>query len=239
MEAPSPPRGDHETLELRADTHLRPFLEYEAFLTEWLRSMVAQGIGIDEVWICLRRATRPGGSWWRQFMRNRTAEVAGAYVHVELMFKLHNGAQIAFTVDMPEKTKERSGVVRWYERAEEYDDARWHLEMIGTLTPLEQIGLWYYCVRQMGKPMNEWGLWANWLPVLSWDIFIGEPQPEEDAYFCSQLVASALRWIRPVQFRAVNPRRCVPVELYHVLRAHHDMFIITDRALRGVAASRV
>ena len=83
--------------------------------------------------------------------------------------------------------------------------------------------------------MDKWGMYLNFAPILP-DLFAGASQPEEDKYFCSQLVAAALKWIRPVQFAAVEPRRCTPAVLHRMMMANGDFFL-TDSILPVTAAS--
>lgn len=148
--------------------------------------------------------------------------IAGIYDHAEIavmMERTHGSPDDtwAWTVDFADPRKPGSGKVRSYvgSRASMYPTERWEYYSISSLSPQEIYGLVAYLNNQIGKEMDGRGLYMN-MPVLRW--FIGEPNVEEEKYFCSQLMCSALRWIRPEQYAHINPRRCTPMGLYTMLQ---------------------
>lgn len=220
--------GDDERRSLRPQLPPLPVFRGDvvnAYEQSWLESYNA-GAYCRDVWVCLCKAKTSRTSWWRSFVRERTRAIAGEYVHVELLFRTSRGS-FAWTVDLPDETKPGSGYVRLttIDELNAYPTEFWDTRQIATATGGERVALFDYCRRQEGKPMNDWGLYQNFLPILSWDCFVGTPRLEEDRYFCSQLVASALRWIRPDHFAHVNTRKCTPNELYAILEANQDMFL--------------
>lgn len=182
---------------------------------------------LRSAWICLCKARTSRGSVWRSLSRKWTADIGGGYSHIELALISTDTKGSAWTVDFHDPAKQNSGKVRLYElnRGTSYPAEYWDVFQIGSLTPAELIGLNAYCYRQRGKPMNGRGLYAN-LPLFR--AFIGQPKVEESSYFCSQLIVSALKYIRPESFAAINPRRCTPAQLRDILEANRDLFRTGD-----------
>jgi len=194
---------------------------------------------IDRVFIALLKYSESRRSKLSTLERWAIAKHCGGYTHIELVFEDSNGSVIAYTVnrhDPKEDEKELGRKPKPGERVTGYVHTIfpnmevayrrpfWEVKFLGTLTAEERYGLWCFCCRQQGKPMDSWGMYLNFMPVLR-DFFIGEPQQEEEMYFCSQLVGSALKWIRPDQFSSVNPRRCTPAALRDLMNRHEEFFI--------------
>lgn len=183
---------------------------------------------VAEVWIAVLRGgqsrTAQGVAAWERWA---IAHYCDGITHVELVMRDSQGQVVAWTVDKRNAARDPdSGVVRLrqHNQMQMYPPPWWQCKQVASLTPAERMGLVYYLWRQAGKPMDEWGMKKNFVPLIgAW--LVGEPLDEEPAYFCSQLVASAFRWIRPAQFHDVNPRRCTPAQLDTLLSNHADMFL--------------
>lgn len=205
------------------------FVDREAEFDAWYQHQVRQQLPvIKDVWIVVLRGavsrTAQGVAAWERWAIGR---YCNGITHVELVFRDTADNLQRWTVDKynPERDPE-SGRVRakLTDPMTMYPSKYWQCKCVSSLTPAESYGLLEFLYRQQGKPMDEWGMKKNFVPLLGpW--LVGEPRDEEDAYFCSQLVASAFRWIRPAQFAHVNPRRCTPAQLDQLLDNNQDMFI--------------
>lgn len=170
---------------------------------------------IVSVSVCFRKST-PTKSMWRSFERY----CSGPYCHIETAFVFASGMGLGFTVDRASPHVPDSGFVRAFTiSATEYPPAQWELFLLNDLTQEERQGLLMFLRRQVGRPMDYWALYANFLPVLSW--FSGSTMPstqyEESAYFCSHLVGCALRWACYRRYSNINPRKLTPCLLYTLL----------------------
>jgi hypothetical protein len=193
---------------------------------------------IEDVWVMLFHSPPSQSSTLTTLERWALAKYCGGVSHIELAFRDSNGSLMAFTVDRVDLAKDpASGFVRraWRDPANAYPAISpsdgttriWSHRHISSLTPAERLGLMEFCYRQVGKPMDSTGMYLNFMPMVgSW--FVGASRAEEDKYYCSQLVACALRWIRPQRFASVDPRRCTPGELIRVLDTNHDMFLTSS-----------
>jgi hypothetical protein len=147
------------------------------------------------------------------------------YKHVELAFLAESLAPsvdsqfFSFTVDLHSPHTPGSGYVRHAHRERgrsgTFNSDRWRGFHLNRFSELEVLALYVYCARQVGKPINTTGLYWNFLPGLR--NFAGTSLPEEQSYFCSQLVASALCWAQPHEFGFLDPRRTTPLSLYGAL----------------------
>lgn len=214
------------------EPRLLPFEQLMVAINRWMLTMHGQQRRIDHAWICFRRYTDEDS-----VSANSFCSVLGLfsclgqcyseeYKHVELAFLVKDGSSgiyashvLAWTVDMRGSASAESGRVRCILRNPTtcYNSDRWITFRL-KLSQQEVLGLFLYCARQAGKPMNEAGLYWNFLPLLRW-WGTGESRCEEQSYFCSQLVCGALKWIRPRQYSALEPRQCTPLALFSMLSA--------------------
>jgi len=179
------------------------------------------GSQIDDVWVVCRHVTdewKKRSSWLDRVGAER---FSGNIVHIELVFiNRLSSVRIAYTVDKAGPRDPASGFVRMVapDPRETYPAPLWTIHRLGSLRPAEIYGMLAFCQRQVGKPFN-YGMYWNFVPLIG-GIVAGEPLVEEPHYFCSQLVASALRWVRP--WMQLNPRRCTPALLHALLGADTD-----------------
>lgn len=214
-------------------TPLVPFSSRVESLDAMYAAQRAQGaLTIESVWIMLFYSPPSRTSQLTTWERWAIAKHCGGITHIEFAFCDSEGRMMAFTVDRVDKKVTGSGRVRviYRDPAVAYPlygddgDILWTHRHVSSLSAAERIGLMEFCYRQVGKPMDNWGMFMNFLPMLG-TMFVGESRDEEDTYYCSQLVACALRWIRPRQFATVDTRRCTPIQLVRLLDANRDMFL--------------
>lgn len=173
---------------------------------------------IGEVWVACRHASptwAARASWVDRYAAQR---VCGGIVHIEVVFRNPDtSAMLAYTVDKPDPRRPETGYVRAIEAdaRRTYPTPAWTVHKLSSLTPAERYGMLAYMQRQVGKPFN-YGMYWNFMPVVG-PLFAGESEVEETHYFCSQLVASALCWIRPAHYAQLEPRRCTPALLHAML----------------------
>lgn len=230
MDSASTPLNGNEPPELGT------FEESVEWLTDLHNRQIADRCWVDKVWVCFRlyessEEARVGGCC-SALLQMMTRSYSEQYKHVELAFRVRDtrpGCRdhvIAWTVDMPGPRHPDSGKVRNIDRdpasMRTYNPERWQCFRMATLTNIETLGMFAYCVRQDGKPMNSTGLYCNFLPLIG--CCTGPSRREESSYFCSQLVASALKWVRPHQYAWLEPRRCTPLGLYNILIRERQMF---------------
>jgi len=178
----------------------------------------AAGTQIDDVWVACRHATdgwKRRSSWLDRTAAERFCD---GIVHIELVFVNRlSQVRIAYTVDKPDPRDTASGFVRMVapDPRQTYPTPLWTVHRVSSLRPAEIYGMLAFCQRQVGKPFN-YGMYWNFVPLVG-PLIAGEPLIEEPHYFCSQLVAAALRWVRP--WMALNPRRCTPALLHRLLGA--------------------
>lgn len=209
---------DEETSSLLAPSAdaIGTFAELETAFAQLAESAGASAI--DEVWIVCKHATPSWNQRANALDRLACQRVCGGIVHIEAVFRNRaTSAMIAYTVDKHDPERPFSGFVRAVapDPRETYPSPPWSCHLISTLTPAERYGMLAYMQRQVDKPFNM-GMYWNFLPVVG-ALLAGESQPEESRYFCSQLVASALRWIRPRKYADLEPRRCTPAMLVALL----------------------
>lgn len=204
---------------------LPTFAEMQPVFEAEIRSSGAAGLYARPcaVWICALRAAPSRTSWWKTVFRRLSASIS-AYNHVELLLVPRDPERqtsYAWTVDFPDPAKPHSGRVRMLavNTRVAYSSAYWSCFRLGNLTAAEILGIQFFLGRQAGKLMNGRGLYANFMPLTRW--FAGQSLPEEDSWFCSQLIAATLQWIRPAQFYYVNPRRTTPERLVAILIYEH------------------
>lgn len=211
--------------------YLPTFADSAALLSEWCTKMLQSGTEILGAWVCFRGYTEAeiiGSAGCADcFLNWLSRRYSEQYKHVELVFQMmNNGTREvhAWTVDLPNPARAGTGFVRLVEREPTtcYRPEIWRCFRLADLTQLEHFGLMAYCLRQLGKPINSRGLYWNFLPLLR--VFTGYSLAEEDSYFCSQLVASALKWIRPQRYYFVEPRQCTPVVLLQMLAANGELY---------------
>jgi len=181
---------------------------------------------VTAVHICVSRFTPSRVSLWRTFKRNCLRSVAGEYNHVEMLLTLGNSTHVAYTVDQYDPGTARTGVVRRHTPAsmdEAYPASRWIVASVDSLSAPEMLGVQHFLERQLGKPMDSWGMYANFAPVMCWFVQDRGVRTEYDTYFCSQLAAAALRWVWLERLRHVAPHRCTPAQLFEMLRAGDDL----------------
>lgn len=213
---------------------------------------IASGYWVDKAWINFRvyrdaDEAGVGAGCCDCFLGWLNRRYAEEYKHVELVFtipivsdgKVAKEEVAAFTVDLPSARVAGSGAVRCLDRdpngQRTYPPDKWHCFKLHKLEPLQVYGLFYYCMRQTGKPMNSTGLYWNFLPLLR--SFSGAPRREEDSYFCSQLVASALAWVLPAVYGGLDPRTCTPLALFQLL--HRDKAVCLSGEFRGAGALEI
>jgi len=203
---------------------LPAFADAQSAVHMWNLTLVTQGVSIKDAMVCFRRYDGAGDAAGCCAADNSALGAFGClsqcyaeeFCHVELAFNLSEaGTQrlVAWTVDLYNSRVVGSGTVRTLLRDRPYKPGLWEVHSLaGHFSDTEIAGLFAYCLRQQGKPINSAGLKLNFLPVLRW--FSGTPLVEETTYFCSQLVASALRWVRPTLFATLDPRRATPLGIY-------------------------
>lgn len=219
---------------------LESFGAVRANFEQYYLDSVARGEPvITDVYVMMMRAVESRSSAWNSWERWAIATHCDGYVHIELAFVDSNGQVAAWTVNRHDPTKDErelgrpprpgervSGYVHQvhHDMSRSYDRRWWEDYHLSSLSPGERYALYAFCQRQEGKPMDKWGMYINFAPVLA-DWWMGTSRMEEDKYFCSQLVASALKWIRPRQFAGVEPRRCTPAALHRIMEHNGDFFL--------------
>jgi len=180
---------------------------------------------LQDAWVCFNKLAPSRRSKWRTRLRRLQGFRAGVFTHVELMFRDSHGLCVAYTVDEHDPAVLGSGYVRSYivDPSRDYPAVYWSLFKIQGMSAAQLHGMNFYCERQKGKPFNWWGRWLNFLPLIN--MFAGRARDEEPHYFCSQLVASALRFIWPDRFRHLNPRLCTPESLLREFAHHKHVFL--------------
>ena len=80
------------------------------------------------------------------------------------------------------------------------------------LTPAQKFGVFLFCCWQENKPMNSSGIYLNFA---SGGLFAGSTPNDfdEDCWFCSQLIAAALKWVGVEEMQSVEPRVTTPGHL--------------------------
>lgn len=185
-------------------------------------SVAGEG-GVDEVWVVCRHVTPSWAARSIWIDRYAAERVCGGIVHIEAVFRNRATSEmIAYTVDKPNPREPGSGFVRLVapDARRTYPAPTWTCHKLSSLSPAERYGMLAFMQRQVDKPFN-YGMYWNFLPVLG-PLFAGESEVEETHYFCSQLIASALRWIRPTQYATIEPRRCTPAILHAILSAERS-----------------
>lgn len=222
---------------------LEPFGLVRSNFDAYYQDSVARGDPvIADVYVMMMRATESRRSVWNSWERWAIANHCDGYVHIELAFVDSNGHVAAWTVNRHDASKDErelgrpprpgervSGYVHevYHDMSQSYDSRWWEDYHLSSLTPGERYALYVFCKRQEGKPMDKWGMYINFMPVLA-DLWVSKSRPEEDSYFCSQLVASALKWIRPREFADVEPRRCTPAALHKMMERNGDFFLTSS-----------
>lgn len=233
---------------------LGTFAELSDTVNLWKLTLAEHQYAINDALLCFKRYSETAGgccaadSSSTALLSCLSTCYSETYCHAEMAFALTTPVGrklVAYMVDLPSPRHPTAGVVRPIQRNTElsYNVTQWDVISLSLakFTPLELAGLFVYCKRQEDKPMNRAGLQLNFLPVLRW--FAGEPLREESSYFCSQLVASALRWVRPPTFVALDPRRATPLGIfnymYHVSLASDDGVATPADAATAVDQSAV
>jgi len=216
-----------------------PVAEYSAF-------MEAHNSRVTAAWVCFRRrgssARADGccGCFWSWLQRTHSPE----WIHVEMLFRCDAAALVAHgashyeacTVDLADADRPGSGSVRFVERdprsERTYPDELWRCFQLRGFSETELLGLFFYCHRQVSKPINAVGLYWNFLPGSSALTMTQEDGPchaERPAYFCSELMTCALCWVRP-QLRGELPpaSRATPHDLY-------DYFVLRCRCVESIS----
>lgn len=178
----------------------------------------AAGTGIDQVWVACKYVTPSWEARTGWLERWGCKHYCGNVIHIEMVFRNSaTSTMVAYTIDKPDPKRPECGRVRAIlpDPRETYPAPMWTRHLLPSLTPAERYGLMAFMERQTDKPFNA-GMYTNFLPVVG-PLFAGESAVEEDRYFCSQLVACALRWIRPEQYADIEPRRCSPPQLQAML----------------------
>lgn len=217
-----------------------PFAEVQDNFVQLYNSQVASGHPvITDVYVQMMQAVESRSSGLRSWERWAIGEYCDGYVHIELAFVDSNGGAAAWTVNRYDPSKDEKELGRKPRPGERvtgyvhrvhpdlsvsYDPRWWESYNLSSLFPEERYGLYSFCERQQGKPMDKWGMYMNFVPIVR-DLCIGASRVEEDKYFCSQLVAAALKWIRPRQFVSVEPRRCTPAVLHQLMMNNGDFFL--------------
>jgi hypothetical protein len=204
---------------------LRPFAQVLPALMQHVDDECRAGRTIvKSIWVCMALSQSSRVSAWRTFKRWLARRIAGPFDHIEVLVVMSNGQCRPYTVDQhdPRPSKAGSGFVRRpiIDPTDAYPPERWVTCELTSLDIYEAAGISYFLERQLGKPMDSSGMYWNFLLPM----FVWMPSTlEQDAYFCSHLVAAALRWVRPQQFAGVNPLKCTPYKLYRLLRERGDI----------------
>jgi hypothetical protein len=226
-------------------TCLLPYEKLFVAIRQWRMSLHAQQKRLDHAWVCFRRYTdedsapadATGCCSVLELLSCLGKCYSEEFKHVELAFLMkeniggvYTSSVISWTVDIQGSSSEGSGRVRAIHRnaLECYKPEKWSTFKL-QFTQEEILALFLYCTRQSDKPMNEYGLYCNFLPLLRW-CCVGQSQCEEQSYFCSQLISGALKWVRPQQYATLEPRKCTPLALFEMLR--RDNAIAEGREFR-------
>jgi hypothetical protein len=165
-------------------------------------------IALGQVCLCYKRYGEDAPSCMRI-----QESYAPVFSHVELLFECiqESGSSVyrACTVDKYSAQKLNSGYVRFTDKDMNYayPAARWVRQLLHTLDDTQKWGMLWYCKLQIGKPMNTFGLYWNFL--LPW--FRERTTIHSESLFCVQLVAGAMKW---VGYRMNEPACMAPVDLY-------------------------
>ena len=194
------------------------------------------GTQIDAVWVVCKHASPSWAARSSWLDRMAAQQYCGNIVHIELVFcNTSTQVRIAYTVDKADAKYPGSGFVRMVtpDPSHTYPAPAWTCHRLASLTPAEIYGLMAFCQRQVGKPFN-YNMYWHFAPLIG-ALVAGEPCVEEPHYFCSQLIASALRWIRPRTHAALNPRRCTPAMLHELLSHDSDGRTVMFRPAAALA----
>lgn len=158
------------------------------------------------LWLCFCVAPRSRSGCLMNCTRRATMWLAGGTHHVEPVFEFDDKQMIAVNLSL------KTGAVLFERRDMQraYNDAFWTCYPIATRP--EQLNDFYaFCAAQHRKPFNRRGWALNFIPVLGW--LFGTRADHDSSWFCSQLVAAALRHSMPQRFAHLNPSRTNPGDL--------------------------
>ena len=206
------------------------FADQEAWFATRAAQAEADGTGVDQVWVACKYATPTWMARTGWLERWGCKHYCNNIIHIEMVFRNSpTSTMVAYTIDKPDPTRPECGRVRAIlpDPRETYPAPNWSRHLLSSLTPAERYGLMAFMERQIDKPFNA-NMYTNFLPVLG-PLFAGESVVEEERYFCSHLVACALRWIRPAQYADIEPRRCSPAQLQAVLSAERSTHMVLFR----------
>ena len=182
---------------------------------------------IRAVWVAMRGATPTERTGLGRIERWAIEQRCGGVLHIEMAFQMSDGTALAFTVDRHDPTKEGSGAVRAYaiNRETAYPPDRYTTWQLTSFDAHERYALCNFLYRQIGKQFN-YSMYTSFLPWIGDWITADMLEWEAPSYFCSQLMAAALRWVRPAQFGGVNPAKCTPGRLVAILRGNGEFTMV-------------
>lgn len=183
------------------------FKTMQPYIDEALRGKYVNPI--KSVYICACEAPSSRTSRVRNAIRWLVSWVSEVH-HVEFVFRRDGEEKesiLACTVDFENPVHfadlNPSGT--------EYNTNFWDVYAV-RLTPAQKLGVYYFCCWQVDKPMNGSGIYLNFA---SGGLFAGSSPKDynEESWFCSQLIAAALKWVGVKEMRSVEPRTTTPGHL--------------------------
>ncbi len=195
-------------------------------LKPYLQKALREGelLKIRKVFICGCEAPSSRTSWTRSVLRWTISWITDIH-HVEFVFQQEGDPVskfLACTVDFNSPVS----IDKLDPNGTDYKSAFWDVYAV-KLTEEQKIAIFIFCLWQLNKPMNSNGVYANFL---SWGLFAGSTPKDcdEDNWFCSQLIAAALKWVGVPQMKDIEPRTTTPGELCKILRSEGSLFDRTD-----------
>ena len=195
-------------------------------LEPYIKEVLKEGAvyKIYSVYLCTCEAPSSRTSIIRSAFRWIVSIVSDVH-HVEFVFKQEGQEKekiVACTVDF-------GNPVHFAEldpKGREYNTNFWDVYAI-KLTDAQKFGIYLFCCWQENKPMNDTGLYLNFA---SGGLFAGTTPKtfQEESWFCSQLIAAALKWAGVNEMQNVEPRTTTPGQLKQLLRTTPTLFDKTD-----------
>lgn len=174
---------------------------------------------IKSVYICACEAPSSRTSKVRNALRWFVSWFSEVH-HVEFVFRQEGEEKekiLACTVDFENPVH----FAELNPRGTDYNMHFWDVYAV-KLTAEQKFGVFLFCCWQLDKPMNGSGIYFNFA---SGGLFAGSSPKDynEERWFCSQLIAAALKWAGVDEMRTVEPRTTTPGHLKAMMTSTSSM----------------
>ncbi len=171
---------------------------------------------IDKLWFafCVG-GPETMGYGWKYLLNKFVSWRSDGMWHVEAVFRFDDGTLLAWhcTAEGPIQCMARDPQVH-------YRQSKW-INFAADFTPSELDCVWAFLCDQNLKDYNFRGMLFNFLPVVRW--LFGTREEDGRRWFCSELIAAALKRARPERFGDCRSSRMTIREL-HDLMQRNDCF---------------